>query len=58
MANCSDCASFFKIPEDDLDFEAGKGDCVIQHQDQKGTFWTSKPVFESDSACDQMKPRR
>jgi benzylsuccinate synthase len=58
MATCSECKLFFKIPESDLDFEAGKGDCVVQRQDQKGKYWLSKPVFESDSACDQLAPRR
>lgn len=58
MPTCGECASFFKIPENDLDYEEGKGDCVMQNQDQKGKFWLSKPVFESDSACEQMTPRR
>jgi benzylsuccinate synthase len=57
MANCGECSSFFKIPEGDFDFESGKGDCVIGKQDQKGKFSLAKPVFETDSACDQMKVR-
>lgn len=58
MGTCGKCASFFKIPGGDLDYEDGKGDCVLQQQDQKGKFWLSKPVFESDAGCDQMTPRR
>ena len=58
MANCAECSSFFKIPESDLDYEEGKGDCVMQKQDQKGKYWLSKPVFESDAACDHMTKRR
>ena len=58
MATCDECASFFKIPEGDPDFEADKGDCVVQRQDQKGKFWLSKPVSASDDSCDRMKPKR
>lgn len=58
MATCGECASFFKIPEKDLDYEEGKGDCVLQNQDQKGKYWLSKPVFETDAACDQITARR
>jgi benzylsuccinate synthase len=58
MAKCGECASFFRIPEADLDHEKGKGDCVMKRQDQKGKFWLSKPVFESDPGCEQMKPKR
>lgn len=58
MSKCGECASFFKIPDTDLDYEPAKGDCVLQRQDQKGKYWLSKPVFESDPGCEQMKPRR
>lgn len=58
MANCAECSSFFKIPESDLDYKEGKGDCVMQKQDQKGKYWLSKPVFESDAACEHMTKRR
>ncbi|MGV8073477.1 MAG: benzylsuccinate synthase gamma subunit family protein [Syntrophobacteraceae bacterium] len=51
MATCSKCASFFKVPDTARDYEAGKGDCVIEHKDQKGKFWTTKPVFETNEAC-------
>ncbi|WP_419655775.1 HbsC2: hydroxybenzylsuccinate synthase, subunit gamma [Desulfosarcina variabilis str. Montpellier] len=57
MAICGECAHFFKIPETDLDYEEGKGDCVCERQDQKGRFWLSKPVFEKDAGCDEMKPK-
>ena len=58
MATCGECGLFFKIPESDLDYEKGKGDCVMQKQDQKGKYWVSRPVCESDQACDQKKDRR
>ncbi|BBO93421.1 benzylsuccinate synthase gamma subunit family protein [Desulfosarcina ovata] len=48
---------FFKIPETDLDFEAGKGDCIRERRDQKGRFWLSKPVFETDPGCEEMRPK-
>lgn len=51
MAKCSECAFFFLIPETAGDFEAGKGDCVTEHKDQKGKFWLSKPVFNENEAC-------
>ncbi len=58
MATCGECASFFAIPAGDLDYEKGKGDCVVQQQDQKGKFWLSKPVKDTDVACDHMQTRR
>ena len=58
MATCEECASFFAIPEGDLDYEKGKGDCVIEQQDQKGKFWLSKPVQGSDAACEKIRTRR
>ena len=57
MATCGECASFFLIPEGDIDFESGKGDCVKAMQDQKGQFCLARPVSESDQACDQMTAR-
>lgn len=57
MAICGECAQFFKIPETDLDFEEGKGDCVRERRDQKGYFCLSRPRFENDPGCDEMKPR-
>jgi benzylsuccinate synthase/naphthyl-2-methylsuccinate synthase gamma subunit len=58
MAKCADCAFFFRIPEGDLDYEKGKGDCVKEQRDEKGKFWLSKPVFEGNEACPQMEKRR
>lgn len=58
MATCGECSSFFKIPETDLDYEEGKGDCVRQKQDQKGKYWLSRPRFETDSECEEMTPRK
>ncbi|QTA92878.1 benzylsuccinate synthase gamma subunit family protein [Desulfonema magnum] len=58
MSKCADCAFFFRIPEGDLDYEQGKGDCVMEQQDEKGKFWLSKPVFESDEACSKMEQKR
>jgi benzylsuccinate synthase len=58
MAKCRECASFFNIPENDLDYEKGKGDCVREKQDQKGKFWQARPVFETDEACGDLKPSR
>ncbi len=58
MAKCADCSFFFGIPECDLDYEQGKGDCVIQQQDEKGKFWLSKPVFQDDEGCSKMEQKR
>jgi benzylsuccinate synthase/naphthyl-2-methylsuccinate synthase gamma subunit len=51
MAICMDCTFFYKIPSDAGDYEPGKGDCVTEHKDEKGKFWLSRPVFESDDVC-------
>lgn len=55
METCNGCRFFFPIPETDLDHQEGKGDCVLKQEDQKGKFWTSRPVFEWDTACDGKK---
>ena len=55
LTTCEDCAFFFRIPEGDLDYEVGKGDCVLQRQDQKGKFWLSKPVYETQEACEEKQ---
>ncbi|HBW38641.1 benzylsuccinate synthase gamma subunit family protein [Desulfosporosinus sp. BICA1-9] len=52
MANCSQCKSFFEIPEGADDFTPGKGDCVRQEQDAKGKWYESKPVM-GDTASDK-----
>lgn len=57
MAICGECTQFFKIPETDLDYKEGMGDCVREKQDQKGRFWLSRPVNESDAGCEEMKPK-
>jgi benzylsuccinate synthase/naphthyl-2-methylsuccinate synthase gamma subunit len=57
MATCVDCAFFFRIPEGEDDFEPGKGDCVIEHQDQKGKYWLSKPVMEKNDTCTSFRQR-
>jgi len=58
MTNCGQCGLFFKIPEDAGDYEAGKGDCVTQKKDEKGKYWLSKPVFDSDGACPHFEAVR
>ena len=54
MAECKECSYFFSIPKDADDYEAEKGDCVTAHKDEKGRFWTSKPVFEKDEQCEMF----
>ncbi len=49
---------FSEFPEGDLDYEQGKGDCVIQQQDEKGKFWLSKPVSQDNEGCPKMEQRR
>ena len=51
MPKCQECRNFFIISEDADDYEPGKGDCVIQKEDDKGRYWLSKPVFESADRC-------
>lgn len=55
MSACKECALFFAIPADAGDYEPGKGDCVIEHKDEKGKYWLSKPVFQGMQACGQFK---
>lgn len=57
MANCGECAFFFPIPEDADDYEKGKGDCVTEKKDEKGKYWLSKPVFESNESCESFKKK-
>jgi benzylsuccinate synthase/naphthyl-2-methylsuccinate synthase gamma subunit len=56
MPECQACAYFFPIPEDAIDFEKGKGDCVTQVSDEKGKYWLLKPVFYNDPACQRFNP--
>jgi len=51
MAKCKECGYFFPVPQDADDYEAGKGDCVNQKEDEKGKYWLSKPVSESNDQC-------
>lgn len=45
MAYCKECRFFFAIPEDADDYQAGKGDCVVEEQDEKGKYWKARPVM-------------
>ena len=56
MSKCMECKSFFAIPENDDDYEAGKGDCVREQQDKKGKWCSSKPTFENDT-CDVFQKK-
>ena len=51
MANCGDCSFFFMVPENADDYEPGKGDCVTEKRDEKGTYYLSKPVFVATETC-------
>lgn len=51
MGTCLGCQHFFPIAEGEDDYEAGKGDCVTQKEDEKGKYWLSKPVFETSERC-------
>ena len=51
MTTCVNCSFFFSVPADADDYESGKGDCVTEKRDEKGTYWLSVPVFESTGAC-------
>ncbi len=57
MAICGKCEHYFPIPESDIDFEKGKGDCVRARRDQKGQYWLSSPVFENDAACEESRAK-
>ncbi len=57
MANCGECSFFFPIPEDADDFEQGKGDCVNEKKDEKGKYWLSRPVLESNETCESFKKK-
>ena len=47
MALCKECRYFFRIPEDADDFEKGKGDCVREQKDDKGKYWSARPVMDA-----------
>lgn len=50
MAYCKECRFFFPIPQDADDYEPGKGDCVLEEQDDKGKYWKAKPVMGDNDA--------
>ena len=58
MSCCGQCRYFFAVPENADDYRPGKGDCVTEKEDHKGKYWTSKPVFQNDPACEAFTPRR
>jgi benzylsuccinate synthase/naphthyl-2-methylsuccinate synthase gamma subunit len=57
MAKCKECGFFFPVPSDADDYEAGKGDCVNQKEDEKGKYWLSKPVMETGDQCATYQKR-
>lgn len=57
MSTCENCTYLFPIPEDADDYEKGKGDCVTEKKDEKGKYWLSKPVVESNEACAGFKKK-
>lgn len=57
MAKCEDCGYFFPLPQDADGYEAGKGDCVNQKEDEKGRYWLSKPVTVSTESCGTFQKR-
>ncbi|CAG4882136.1 Benzylsuccinate synthase gamma subunit [Georgfuchsia toluolica] len=58
MATCKECTQFFLIPEGADDYAAGKADCVMEKEDEKGKYWLSKPVFENTEQCDAFRMKR
>jgi len=52
MATCQSCECFFPVAQGEDDYEPGKGDCVLQKEDEKGKYWLSKPVSEESECCD------
>ncbi len=55
---CKQCAQFFSVPKDADDYEAGKADCVLEKEDEKGKYWLSKPVTENSKRCDSFRLKR
>lgn len=58
LDTCKQCASFFPVPENADDFEAGKADCVLEKEDEKGKYWLSKPVFQDGARCAAFKTKQ
>lgn len=50
MPKCQECRYFFLIPENADDYEKGKGDCVREEKDDKGKYWSARPVMEGQDA--------
>lgn len=50
MSYCKECRFYFPIPEDADDYEKGKGDCVREERDDKGKYWSAKPVMGDQEA--------
>ena len=59
MRTCSMCKNWFPIPEKYPDYEEGKGDCVLEHEDDKGKWWTAKVVDGKNNAdqCPHFSPK-
>jgi benzylsuccinate synthase len=57
MASCIECTFFFPVPEGSDDYEAGKGDCVNEKEDEKGKYWLSKVVTEETEQCSVFQKR-
>ena len=55
MKTCEQCTFYFPVPEDAGDYEAGKGDCVIEKEDAKGKYWLSKPITKTSPSCPTFK---
>lgn len=58
MATCETCTFYFPIPADADDYETGKGDCVTEKRDEKGTYWLSAPVFNTAGACEKFQKKQ
>ena len=57
MAKCGKCAYFHRISDSEDDYEKDKGDCIIENKDEKGKFWTAKPVFDDTESCNEFKKK-
>ena len=51
MTTCQQCEFFFPVAEGEDDYGTGKGDCVVQKEDEKSKYWLSKPTFEKSECC-------
>ena len=58
MTTCKECEFFSAISENADDFEKHKGDCVTEKEDEKGKYWLSRPVFESNPCCGTFHTRQ